>query len=318
VVKPAQLQWSGFSCGKTRCNGPVPGRNRTRNRPANLEPLLTLGVTEEPPEPVYASDGIFEPQIRPQQPFRGNIIMLNGSSFFRTVKKGKLKVFKVSLYDINKAIEAKDLKERPLEEIVPKQYHEFLPLFNKVLADHCPPHRPGIDHEVRQKEGETPTWGTLYSMSRAELVVFKKWLEENMSKRLIRQSSSPFATPVFFAKNPDGGLRFCIDYRDINSKTMKNCYPLPLIKCKSTYACVRPHKYTYGDYRNMVANMDARDSRCRCIGKIIAVDLRLMASRKYRTAVTWPGSRAAMTLSLSLGAHLLGCINCIREKKRKH
>jgi len=31
---------------------------------------------------------------------------------------------------MDKAIEAKHLKERPLEEIIPKQYHEFLPLFN--------------------------------------------------------------------------------------------------------------------------------------------------------------------------------------------
>ena len=42
MVKPAQWQWSGFSCGKTCCNGSVPGRNRTRNRPGDLEPLLTL------------------------------------------------------------------------------------------------------------------------------------------------------------------------------------------------------------------------------------------------------------------------------------
>jgi len=51
-----------------------------------------------------------------------------------------------------------------------------------------------------------------------------------MSKGFIRQSSSPFAAPVLFPKKPDGGLRFCIDYRDINSKTIKNRYPLPLIK----------------------------------------------------------------------------------------
>jgi hypothetical protein len=67
-------------------------------------------------------------------------------------------------------------------------------------------------------------------MSRAELVVLKEWLEENMSKGFIRQSSSPFAAPVLFAKTPGGGLRFCIDYWDINSKTIKNRYPLPLIK----------------------------------------------------------------------------------------
>jgi len=51
------------------------------------------------------------------------------------------------------------------------QYHEFLPLFNTVLADCLSPHRAGIDHEVQLKEGEIPTRGPLYSMSRAELVI---------------------------------------------------------------------------------------------------------------------------------------------------
>jgi hypothetical protein len=93
-------------------------------------PVTVQGVMEEPPEPVYQVKDIFERKIRPLRPFQGHIGMLNGASFFCTVKKGKLRIFKPSLYDINKAIEAKDLKERPLEEIVPKQYHEFLPLFN--------------------------------------------------------------------------------------------------------------------------------------------------------------------------------------------
>jgi len=121
-------------------------------------PVIVQGETEEPREPVYPlRRGVFEPRIRPQQPFPGSIVMLNGSSFFWTVKKGKLNVSKASLYDINKAIEAKDLEEWPLEEIVPKQYHEFQSLFNEVLADQLPPHWPGIDHEVRPKEGATPT-----------------------------------------------------------------------------------------------------------------------------------------------------------------
>jgi hypothetical protein len=36
--------------------------------------------------------------------------------------------------------------------------------------------------------------------------------------------------PCQFAKIPDGGLRFCIDYRDKNHKTVKNRYSLPLIQ----------------------------------------------------------------------------------------
>jgi len=58
--------------------------------------------------------------------------------------------------------------------------------------------------------------------------------------------------------------------------------------CKGTYACVRPRRYTYGIYWNTVANVDASDSRCRCIGKIIARDLRLVASRLSRMTVTRP------------------------------
>jgi len=154
--------------------------------------------------------------------------MLNGSLFFWTVKKGKLKVFKASLYDINNAIEAEELKEQPLEDIVPAQYHEFLHVFNPALVDHLPPHQPGIDHKVRLKDGETPLWGPLYSMSRTELEVLIEWLKENMSKGFIRQSSSPFVAPGLLAKKRDRGLRFCIDHRDINSKTIKHRYPLPL------------------------------------------------------------------------------------------
>jgi len=145
------------------------------------------------------------------------------------VREERLSVFKASLYNINKAIEAKVLKEHPLEEIVPEQYPEFLPLFSELLPDGLPPHLSSIDHEVNLKEGETPIWELLHSMSRTELVVLKAWLEENMSKGLICQSSPPFATLVVFARKPDGGLRFCIDYWHINSKMIKNWYPLPLI-----------------------------------------------------------------------------------------
>jgi len=59
----------------------------------------------------------------------------------------------------------------------------------------------------------------------------------------------------------------------------------------------------------------------RCIGKIIARDLSLVARRLYRMAVTRPQSRVAVTLSPSLGADLLGCITVQEKRKgkgRKH
>ena len=44
----------------------------------------------------------------------------------------------------------------------------------------------------------------------------------------IRPSDSPYGASVLFAPKKDGGLRFCIDYRWLNKKAVKNRYPLPL------------------------------------------------------------------------------------------
>ena len=44
----------------------------------------------------------------------------------------------------------------------------------------------------------------------------------------IRPSDSPYGAPVLFTLKKDGGLCFCIDYRWLNKKTVKNRYPLPL------------------------------------------------------------------------------------------
>ncbi|GKU10244.1 unnamed protein product, partial [Fusarium langsethiae] len=77
--------------------------------------------------------------------------------------------------------------------------------------------------------GKLP-FGPLYGMSRNELTALREWLDENLRKGFIRPSSSPVASPVLFVKKPGGGLRFCVDYRALNNITVKDRYPLPLIK----------------------------------------------------------------------------------------
>ncbi|GJT72892.1 putative reverse transcriptase domain-containing protein [Tanacetum coccineum] len=54
-------------------------------------------------------------------------------------------------------------------------------------------------------------------------------LQELLEKAFIHPSSSPWGAPVLFVKKKYGSFRMCIDYRELNKLTVKNCYPLSRI-----------------------------------------------------------------------------------------
>ena len=61
--------------------------------------------------------------------------------------------------------------------------------------------------------------------------VERKIIQNHVSKmaerKVIRKSTSPWASPVILADKKNGKVRFCIDYRKLNNVTVKNAYPLP-------------------------------------------------------------------------------------------
>nr|GEX33766.1 putative reverse transcriptase domain-containing protein [Tanacetum cinerariifolium] len=60
----------------------------------------------------------------------------------------------------------------------------------------------------------------------SELEELSGQLKELQDKGFIRPSSSLWGAPVLFVKKKDGSFRMCIDYRELNSLTIKNRYPL--------------------------------------------------------------------------------------------
>jgi hypothetical protein len=132
----------------------------------------------------------------------------------------------VTLEDIDEALKQEG------DEIaiqLPEALRDFVDVFSPKKADQLPPHR-SYDHEIRLNSDKKLPFGRIYSMSREELQTLRAWLDENLAKGFIRPSSSHVTSPVLFVKKPGGGLRLCMDYRALNDISVKDRYPLPLIK----------------------------------------------------------------------------------------
>ena len=58
----------------------------------------------------------------------------------------------------------------------------------------------------------------------------RKHLEQMLKAKVIQPSSSEWAAPPVLVKKKDGNVRWCIDFRKLNSITKKDVFPLPLIE----------------------------------------------------------------------------------------
>ena len=54
-------------------------------------------------------------------------------------------------------------------------------------------------------------------------------LKEMLDAGAIRESESPYSSNVVLVRKKDGSLRFCIDFRKLNSRTIRDSYNLPRI-----------------------------------------------------------------------------------------
>jgi hypothetical protein len=136
---------------------------------------------------------------------------------------------------LNRAIEnAFRLKDEATRKQIlaklPPNYADFVNVFSKSQNDELPSHQ-SLNHKIELLPDATPLKAhPLYSMSTEQLVALKEYLTENLRKEWIISSSAKYGSPVLFAKKPNDGLRLCVNYRELNARTRKNTYPLPLIE----------------------------------------------------------------------------------------
>jgi len=113
-------------------------------------------------------------------------------------------------------------------ETLPKPYWQYKELFEEKKARMLAPRRT-FDHAINLKEGAEPPWGPIDPMSAHQLNELDKYLKKMIPEGTIADSESPYGAPILVVPKPDGSLRLCLDYGNLNKLTIQNKYPLPLM-----------------------------------------------------------------------------------------
>ena len=135
------------------------------------------------------------------------------------------------LYTTVRVNNTKELTPEDVKKKLPKEYHDFLDVFDRSKADELPPHRE-CDHKLKFIDGADKaklSRSRIYLISGPKLKQVKKYLNEHLKKDFIVPSQASFASSILFAEKSNSGLRFCVDYRRLNQITKRNRYLISLI-----------------------------------------------------------------------------------------
>ena len=86
-----------------------------------------------------------------------------------------------------------------------------------------------VKHHIRLAD-DTPFRESCRRIPPADYADTRRHLQELKEKGIIRDSQSPFASPIVLVRKKNGDLRLCIDYRKLNSRTIRDQYNIPKIE----------------------------------------------------------------------------------------
>ena len=106
-----------------------------------------------------------------------------------------------------------------------KEYHDIF-----SLEKHDMGHTNATKHEIVLKDPGTPLFKERFRrIPPPQLDEVREHLKLMLDAGVIRPSNSPWCNAVVLVRKKDGSLHFCIDFRKLNSLTVKDSHPLPRI-----------------------------------------------------------------------------------------
>ena len=90
-------------------------------------------------------------------------------------------------------------------------------------------HTDLVKHEIKLTD-ETPFKDSYRRISPAMIGEVREHIAEILAADAIRPSSSPFSSNLVIVRKKDGPIRFCIDFRKLNQRTIGDAYAIPRIE----------------------------------------------------------------------------------------
>lgn len=120
-------------------------------------------------------------------------------------------------------------------------------------------------------QDESPIYQKARRLAPPEKEAVCQQIEEWLDEGIIQHSRSDFAIPIVLVKKKDGSNRLCVDYRKLNTRIVKDRYPLPVME-EILEKLYKAKVFTTLDLRNGFFHVDVAEG-----------------SRKYTSFVTPDG-----------------------------
>jgi hypothetical protein len=119
------------------------------------------------------------------------------------------------------------LPEDQLDEIVSRLVAFEGHVFETRTQPRPPPIRPGFDVPIVEREGSEPPARCPYPVAPHHQPELDRQVKALFDAGIIRRINSNYSALVLFTPKKDGKLRMVVDYRMLNTQTVRDLFPTP-------------------------------------------------------------------------------------------